>query len=578
MTAPNVNALWGNVVVEELARADVDAAVLAPGSRCTPLTVALVDHPDVEVYSHLDERSAAFFALGRAKRTGNPTPLVCTSGTALANFHPAVVEADASRAPMLLLTADRPPELRDSGANQTIDQERFYGDTVRYARTLPEPEVTDRKLRSLRTAIARAVTTSTGTPPGPVHLNIPFRKPLSPTEPTDDVPDAWPAEHPLAAEGRPEGSSYVETIQGSPTPAADDLEAIVDTVESVSRGLIVAGPTHAAGYDAARVVDLAAATGFPVLADPLSGVRFGDTGDAVVCGGYDAWIGAEFPVPDLVLRFGAAPTSKQLRRTLAEANCRQLVVDPAGGWREAEFSATDLVVVDPSWLSSALAAGLNREPTPYRGLLAGIERDYWRLVERASGYWEGRLIGDVAELAPDPATLFVSNSMPVRDLDRFGRPRDADLTVLGNRGASGIDGVTSTALGAGSAAPDPLVCVVGDVAYLHDVNGLLAASRFNLDATIVLVNNDGGGIFHRLPIADHDAFEYFETPHGLDFEPTGDTYDIEFIRVDGRETFCERFSDATARDGTQVIEVQFDGDASHQTREDLQARVERELP
>ena len=188
------------------------------------------------------------------------------------------------------------------------------------------------------------------------------------------------------------------------------------------------------------------------------------------------------------------------------------------------------------------------------------------------------MLADAAALAPDPATLFVSNSMPVRDLDRFARPRAADLTVLGNRGASGIDGITSTALGAGSATDDPLVLVTGDLAYFHDTNGLLAADRFDLDATVVLVNNDGGGIFRLLPIEDHETFEgYFRTPHGLDFEPTGDLHGVEFSRTSTREWFRGAFTASVARDGTQVIEVGFDPAESHAIREELQERIEQEL-
>jgi 2-succinyl-5-enolpyruvyl-6-hydroxy-3-cyclohexene-1-carboxylate synthase len=579
MSSPNVNTLWGRVVADELAKAGVDAVVLAPGSRSTPLTVAFAEHPGVETFSHLDERSAAFFALGRAKVTGTPTPLVCTSGTALANFHPAVIEAHQSRVPMLLLTADRPPELQHSGANQTIDQEQLYGDAVRHYRKLPEPEAADRKVRSLRTALSRAVATATGTHPGPVHLDCPFRKPLEPTVETDEVPADWEAAHPLAAGGR--DGPYVRTVQGRPTlsaPALDDLAASVETAE---RGLVVCGPADDAAPSRDALRALVDATGFPVLADPLSQLRFGThVDDRPVFGGYDAWVGGVTGdlAPDLVLRFGASPTSKPLRKWLAETDARQVVVDPAGGWREAEFTASDLVVADPSTLAQKLATRVDRPATDYADQLAAHETRYWDLVDGETRFFEGRVLGDVAALAPDPATVFVSNSMPVRDLDRFGRPRAADLRVLGNRGASGIDGITSTALGAGSATDDPLVLVTGDLAYYHDMNGLLAVGRCDVDATVVLVNNDGGGIFHLLPIEAHETFEgYFRTPHGLDFSPTGDLYGLEFARVTTRDEFGAAFTDSVERDGTQVIEVPFESAESHAVRDDLQAAVDREL-
>ncbi|PSP59473.1 2-succinyl-5-enolpyruvyl-6-hydroxy-3-cyclohexene-1-carboxylic-acid synthase [Halobacteriales archaeon QH_7_66_36] len=587
MTVPNVNTLWGRTIVDELAKSDVEAAVLSPGSRSTPLTVAFAEHEDIETFTHLDERSAAFFALGRAERTGRPTPLVCTSGTAVANYHPAVVEAGRARVPMLLLTADRPPELTDSGANQTVDQQGIFGDAIRHDRTLPEPEVADRKLRALRTAVARAVATSEATRPGPVHLNVPFRKPLEPTVETDDVPDGWAGDHPLAAHGR--DGPFVRTTQGRPTLAAADRAAVVDAIDGAERGLIVCGPATAPTPDRDALLGLATATGFPVLADPLSGIRFGSHVEtATVLGGYDSWAPAlkdDLPTPDVVVRFGASPTSKPTRKALAatvlddpDAAPRQFLVDPAGRWREAEFTATDTLVADPTHLASALAGRVEGGDTAYADLLADVERDYWNLVAGEDRFFEGTVLQDVVALAPDPATLFVSNSMPVRDLDRFARPRAADLTVLGNRGASGIDGITSTALGAGSATDDPLVLVTGDLAYFHDTNGLLAADRFDLDATVVLVNNDGGGIFRLLPIEDHETFEgYFRTPHGLDFEPTGDLHGVEFSRTSTREWFRGAFTASVARDGTQVIEVGFDPAESHAVREELQERIEQEL-
>ena len=580
--APNANTLWARILVAELVASGVTAACIAPGSRSTPLTLAFVDRDDVRVFSHLDERSAAFFALGRAKRTGEPTALVCTSGTAAANFHPAVIEANQSRTPLVVCTADRPPELRDSGANQTIDQAGLYGDAVRFGRTLAEPEADARKLRSLRVVAGRAVAASTRTPAGPVHLNVPFRKPLEPTPVPDDVPEGFAEDEPLAANGR--DGPFVATNRGPRTVDEATMEGIADAIRSADRGLIVAGPADPVGTDPAAIGALAEATGFPVLADPLSGLRFGpSTGSAPTCGGYDAYLAPgvtdDWPDPDLVLRFGASPTSKVLRAYLERTGARQFLVDPAGGWREATFAASDLVEADPGWLAPALGARLGQGPA------AGGDRDWadrfreaeaahWSAVEAETRFFEGAVLAAVVDEAPDPATLFVSNSMPVRDLDRFGRPREADLTVLGNRGASGIDGITSTALGAGSTTDEPLVLVTGDLAYYHDMNGLLALTRCGVDATVVLIDNDGGGIFHMLPIADHGAFEdWFETPHGLDFSPTADLYDLEFDRVDTLGDFRAAYGDSVDSAGTQVISVESDAEAGFEVREALAEEV-----
>ncbi|HMB50520.1 MAG TPA: 2-succinyl-5-enolpyruvyl-6-hydroxy-3-cyclohexene-1-carboxylic-acid synthase, partial [Natronoarchaeum rubrum] len=488
MSHPNRNTLWAETLIAELVAGGVSAVCVAPGSRSTPLTVAAADHPDLTVFSHFDERSAAYFALGRARRTGEPTPLICTSGTAAANFHPAVIEASQARVPMVLLTADRPPELRDSGANQTIDQEKLYGDAVRWFRDLPEPEPTGRKLRRLRTDAARAIAESTGVPAGPVHLNVPFRKPLEPIEVSDDVPDDLAEREPLGAVGR--GGPFVRTTGGRPTLDDAALDRLADGLAAADRGLIVAGPadpmTAAAdaaaspGVDPDAVARLAAATDFPILADPLSGLRFGSHADAApVLGGYDGYLDdrvvGDWPDPEVVVRFGASPTSKPLRNYLRDADARQYLLDPAGEWRDATFTTTDLLSADPERTIRTLAERLSADATAasaddanWRDRWLAAERDYWAAIDEFDDDldegepYEGAVVAAAIERAPDPATVFVSNSMPVRDLDRFGRPRGADLTALGNRGASGIDGIASTALGAGSATDDPLVLVTGD--------------------------------------------------------------------------------------------------------------------
>ncbi|WP_436931153.1 2-succinyl-5-enolpyruvyl-6-hydroxy-3-cyclohexene-1-carboxylic-acid synthase [Halosimplex halobium] len=592
MTAPNRATLWGRTLVDELAKSGVTAAVVSPGSRSTPLTVALAEHEDVETYSVLDERSAAFFALGRGRRAGEPTAVVCTSGTAAANYHPAVIEASQSRVPLLVLTADRPAELVDSGANQTVDQEQLYGDAVRWYKTLPEPAPEPRRLRSLRVAADRAVAKTTGANPGPVHLNVPVAKPLEPTAEPEDVPDSLADEAPLAVEGR--DGPFVRTTVGRLEPDDATMGDIADAIESADRGLVVAGPLNPGRCDPEAVGELLDATGFPLLADPLSGLRYGPlVEDRLVAGGYDSYLDADgWPDPDMALRFGASPTSKVLRRFLRDADARQVVVDPAGDWPEAEFTATDYVEADPSATAAALAERIDDQSadddarggdtaegtaTGWRRRFERAEAAHWSLVDGAAddGLFEGAVLAEVVAGAPDPATVFVSNSMPVRDCDRFGRPRSADLTVLGNRGASGIDGITSTGLGAGSATDDPLVLVTGDLAYYHDMNGLLSVARCGVDATIVLINNDGGGIFHILPIEEFDPpfTEQFVTPHGLDFEPSADLYGLAFRRATDIDDFAAAYRESLDSDGTQVIEVRTDGEASHHRRERLHERV-----
>ncbi|NUC72116.1 2-succinyl-5-enolpyruvyl-6-hydroxy-3-cyclohexene-1-carboxylic-acid synthase [Haloterrigena sp. SYSU A558-1] len=595
MSAPNRATLWGRVLVDELAKGGLEAVCIAPGSRSTPLTVAFAAHEEIDVYSHLDERSAAYFALGRARRTGEPTAIVSTSGTATANFHPAVMEADQARVPLLVLTADRPHELRDSGANQTVDQVELYGDAVRWDAELPDPEADERKVRSLRTTAARALSETGGVDPGPVHLNCPFRKPLEPIEVPDAVPDAF-AE---TSAGRGRDGAFVDTELGTRSLADAQYEKLVRALEDADRPLIVAGPADPAdlsALDPDRVATVAERVGAPILADPLSNLRFGPHVDresvtGPVYGGYDAYIDL-LPAPDVVVRFGASPTSKPLRNALRDSDARQFLIDPAGDWREATFTATDLLAASPGPVFEGLCERLEADdvaqPESENGWLAAFadaERRHWAVRDAAlesapleSEPFEGAVLADVFEAAPDPATIFVSNSMPIRDADRFGRPRDADLTVLANRGASGIDGITSAALGAGSTTDEPLVLVTGDLAFYHDSNGLLAVDRCGVDATIVLLDNDGGGIFHELPI---EAFEppftdQFKTPHGLEFDALADFYDLAFERV-APVDFASAYRRSLESEGTQVLAVEFDSEASHRRRDALAERIHAEL-
>ncbi len=623
MTAPNRNTLWARAMVDELVASGVDAVVVSPGSRSTPLTMAADRHEELHCFSQLDERSAAYFALGRARRTGRVTPLICTSGTAAANYHPAVMEADRARVPLLALTADRPPELRTSGANQTADQEKLYGDSVRLYADLPEPAAADRALRSLRTTVDRAVAVAEGADPGPVHLNVPFAKPLEPTPVSGDVPDDL---DPIAATGR--SGPFVDVTPGTPEPDDAGLRELAAALEA-ERGVIVAGPADPPGLDSEAVTALSHATGYPILADPLSGLRFGGhTRVAPVLGAYDAYLSGAVAGPDetqrgwddptVVLRLGASPTSKRLRRYLAATDADQHVVDPTGRWREAAFTATNLVVAEPSRLCarlSRLIGGGGGDPA---------WREQWLRAERIAtalhrgdpssvtadaavadvaadvpaDVHEGTVLRTVADAAPDPATVFVSNSMPVRDLDRFVPPSTTNLTALGNRGVSGIDGIVSSALGAGSATTDDLTLVVGDLALYHDSNGLLAVDRCAVDVTIVLINNDGGGIFHKLPVESFDPpfTDSFKTPHGLAFEPLSTLYGLEYVRIDAREAGSDTISDTAAdddgtddplaalaaaytraheTDGSHLIEVRTDAEASQRIRERLLDAVER---
>ncbi|MFB6254096.1 MAG: 2-succinyl-5-enolpyruvyl-6-hydroxy-3-cyclohexene-1-carboxylic-acid synthase [Halobacteriaceae archaeon] len=574
MTEPNPATVWANIFVEEVAKHGIHSVCIAPGSRSTPLTLAFSNHADIQVYSHLDERSAAYFALGRSKYTGLPTPVVCTSGTAGANMYPAVIEASNGNVPLLFCTADRPPELHDSGANQTINQTNLYGDHVRWFKGLSEPSLSDNKLKSFRTTVAQAISQAINPPPGPVHLNFPFPKPF---EPHGHDQETDIKRHEDNTQRREEYVRVEETVS---TISKARVHSIADEIIDADRGFIVCGPQDPFRSYTDQITTLSHQIGFPILADPLSNVRFSQKeSSAAILGGYDSYlvppISSELASPDIVLRFGLSPTSKTLRNYLSQVSTTQYIINPSGEWNEANFSATHLVGAHPEWLVDTLTSILDSPARTEWNALLSLEQQYRDLLAKEDRYFEGNIAKTALERLPKDAVLFVSNSMPVRDVDRFCLPHNTTLTTVGNRGASGIDGITSTALGVGSATNSDLVLLTGDLAYYHDMNGLVALDRCDVDTTIIEINNDGGGIFHKLPIEEYDPpfTSLFKTPHGLDFEATGDLYDLSFVRVSSLTQLTEQLDKALTAEGSHVIETTVDAEESHRIRERLQSTV-----
>jgi 2-succinyl-5-enolpyruvyl-6-hydroxy-3-cyclohexene-1-carboxylate synthase len=580
------------VFVDELARGGLRAVCIAPGSRSTPLTVAFAADERVCVYSHIDERSAGFFALGMALASGEPVALVCTSGTAPANFHPAVIEAYHARVPLLVLTADRPHELRASGANQAIDQVKLYGDHVRWFVDVAPPEAQPpaRVLRSLCTLAARALAVAGGPPAGPVHLNFPFRKPLEPIPVPGDVPESPPHDAHPVWEGRADGAPVTRIARGILTPTSAQINALVEAIQNAPRGLIVCGPRCPAGDFPQTVARMAHATGYPILADALSGVRFGPhvaEGAALILGGYETFLQSAVPPwapPQLILRFGAMPTSKVLETYLESLPaCRQVALNGDGVWEDATHSVAELLWADPATTCRRVAERLAEVSTRpadahWVDTLRRAEQVAWDAVDAACGeaFFEGAILPAVIGTLPPHAVLYVGNSLPVRHLDQFARPQEKPLRIFANRGASGIDGTVSSALGAAAATNAPLVLVTGDLAFYHDLNGLLALRRCGVRATIVLIHNDGGGIFHRLPIAAFDPpfTDLFVTPHGLDFEPVVRMYGAAFIRVRTPDALRDALQTAIGAPTPHVIEVRSDaGEHERRRREIVEAVV-----
>ncbi|MDE3094502.1 MAG: 2-succinyl-5-enolpyruvyl-6-hydroxy-3-cyclohexene-1-carboxylic-acid synthase [Chloroflexota bacterium] len=542
--------------VDALAGAGVSDVCICPGSRSAPLAMLLQVHPRIRVWMHLDERSAAYFALGMAKAARRPVALLATSGTAAVNFAPAVAEARYARVPLVVLTADRPPELRDLGAPQTVDQTHLYGRHAKWFVEMPLPEATEGAARYARIVAARATAAAREAPAGPVHLNFPFREPLIPSLDGDPGSIARPAEG-------------IATSSATRRATAQELAPLAGDLRGAPDGVIVCGPQDDPAF-AGAVADLAAVLGYPLLADPLSLVRCGGHDRGHVVDAYDAFLRddalAERLRPQAVLRFGAPPTSKPLSQFLQRHHdVPQVVVDEAA-WPDPTHTASRVYHAEPASFCAALTAAFGTR----RGV-GGWTRRWLAIAARARAAMAARLaeddeasepavFADLAAVLPDGAALFAGNSMPVRDLDTFFPSSPRAVRFLANRGANGIDGVVSSALGVSSVTDGPLVLVIGDLSFFHDMNGLLAAKRHRLDATIVLLNNDGGGIFSFLPQAEHPAQfeELFGTPHGLDARPACDLYGVGYERVVSRSAFRDAVARSIASPGVRVIEVRTD--------------------
>jgi 2-succinyl-5-enolpyruvyl-6-hydroxy-3-cyclohexene-1-carboxylate synthase len=605
--SPSDGYLLVRAFVDELARCGMRAACTSPGSRCAPLVLTLARERRVRCFSHVDERCAGFFALGLAKASGVPVAVACTSGTAAAELLPATIEAHEARVPLLLLTADRPPELRENGAGQAIDQLKLFGGAAKWFFEVGVHAASPERLRWIRTLACRAYWTASQHRPGAVHLNFPLPEPL--------VPDG-----PLPGDetGRPDGRPYVGSpgrrpYVGSPGGSPADVR-LADLVAAAGQGVVVAGrherePEAASGDSSERTPPPRGSLGeaaaafceairWPLLADPLSGARRGPAAVAH----YDALLRDEGFVgshrPDLVLRVGDLPVSKPLRAWLAGlGGVRQVALDPEGAWQDPASALSDSLDLEPAealgrlWAAVAGPdAGLPRSaPDWLTGWRSGDELAAEAILATlrssadAGELSEPVVAAELGVLLPETATVFVASSLPVREIETFWPVRADPPRVLCNRGANGIDGTVSSAFGAAAHAQGPVVLLIGDVALAHDIGGLLAAPRLGMELTIVLLDNEGGGIFDFLPVSqapigreleavpssdgrsESDGLEdrpsrdiytqHVATPTGLDFAKAAALYGLSHERVRDLSAFRAGLERALARGGSSIIEI-----------------------
>jgi 2-succinyl-5-enolpyruvyl-6-hydroxy-3-cyclohexene-1-carboxylate synthase len=601
MDPTNANTALASAFAEELARGGLRRAVVSPGSRSTPLAVALWREAGIEVTVIVDERSAAFFALGAAQATGEPVVLLCTSGTALANYHPAVAEADESGLPLIVLSADRPPELRGIGAGQTIDQIKTFGESVRWFCEVGTHAADDSGLLHMRSVACRALARTRGEiRPGPVHLNVPFREPLSPIP----VEGAVTATDELALHGRGERPlTAVTSVDLEPTEFI--LDEVAGHIGDAIAGVIIAGRQTDPELRE-PLAHLARASGFPILAEPTSQLRLGPHDRSYVITTYDTLLRDEHfaraVVPELVLRFGELPTSKPLRQWLAASGAEQIVVDPTGGWNEPTNRAAAIIRADPTECASGWATRLERasERPSSEGAARGPlhSRTAGTFAQGAPrGAPEAWLRAEAAALAAiaeeldasgaisEPALhlalgrahrdgdlVYTASSMPIRDQEAFLGPGAADVLMFCNRGANGIDGIVSSGIGAAHGGGRPTTIVTGDIGFLHDIGGLAALRDVETPVRIVVIDNGGGGIFHFLPQQEALGAEEFEallgTPRGVSVEKAAALFDLPYRRLESLADLP-----AALAAGTGLIEVRTDRATNVATHRRITDRV-----
>ena len=567
----DAQALWARTLLSTFAACGVRDVVISPGSRSTPFVLAAVEHPKLRCHHVVDERSAAFFALGQARLQGRPSLLLCTSGTAVANYFPAVVEAGMAHVPLLVLSADRPVELAHCGANQTIDQQAIFGHHARRFFDLGRCDVSGRALRALRRTVAQAVFASSYPQPGAVHLNARAKKPL---EPSSGAGNAEDKVTPRIAQPR--------TPQRVLTP--DDLDSLVERLRSAERGLLVMGPGPVEQGELRSVVgELARRSRFVVLADPASQWRYGArSAEATWVDAYDTMLHSGWGRlwrPDCILQIGRAPTSGAFDRQLeAWRDIDHWVLSP-DGWNDPQSTADHLLFADLVPTLDEVVEGLPaalKPATPWqRGwqeaeeIVQQLADEALREGEEAGALSEGAIARLAVDALPDGGVLMLGNSLPIREVDIYGPGVAKELAVVSQRGSSGIDGLISGALGSAQAGRRPTLLLIGDVSFLHDLGGLASANMVDTPTVLLVVQNNGGRIFEQLPVRDYlaarkgdgdpglhpQAMDAWTTPHQADFQHAAGLHGLPFQRVDGSQNLQVALAEAMAHPGVSVVEA-----------------------
>lgn len=564
----NRNSLWSEIFVKELADNGVKYACISPGSRNTPLTLAFSSNKDIKTHILVDERSNGFFALGLARASKTPVALVCTSGTAVAEFYPAIVEAFQQNIPLIVCTADRPPELQDCGANQTIHQNNIYKNHIFWFNNAGLPGVTKKKLEHIKSLAQKAFNESKAM--GPVHINFPFRKPLEPFIFTDEVDEDLL------------GDLSLNTTEEEIRENAPFKESLIDTIfeklKQTPRCIILSGPDEPRDSFKCSLQHMASIFSLPILADGASELRYGSQDKDNVFINFEGFLRSkEFSKkiePGLILHFGRTMTSKGIEIFLENTSSEYYIINERGSLFDPFGKTTGVLAMEAEdflneIIKRAEAENFRRQDSEWIKLFRTAELRAEELksevILKAQFPFEGRIFTETMSMMPNDSNIMISNSMPIRDLDYFAPKLNSSVTVFNNRGASGIDGITSTALGLSRASGKPTVMITGDLAFYYDLNGLLASKKYSIPLVVVLINNDGGGIFEMLPVAQcgEELFrDCFKTPHELDFSYFVKGYGGEFLDIKSWEEFQEAFPRALKHKGLSVLHLRTDSKTS----------------
>ena len=569
----NRNIAWAETFVKELVAGGVKYACISPGSRNTPLTWAFAQNKKIKKYVHIDERSSAFFAMGLANRTGTPVALVCTSGTASVEFYAAIVEAYLQRIPMIVCTADRPAELRHTGTNQTINQDNLYKNHIRWFADVGLPELTVNKLANLKGIAGIALKVSCFGNKGPVQINFPFRKPFEPDTFTDDI-NSRIESFLNKTFYKPEEKNSNKKLRNNRV-----LAELAGKFLKLKKGLIIVGPENYGSEFRKQVYRLSNLLGYPLLADGTSQLRYSKQNishDNLICNYEAIFRSQEFinnNAPEVIIHFGRTPTSRGMEDFYENHSPIKIIVnaegdvfDPSRKGKVYEFSPQVFCIS-----ICDIIAARNKIQMPDRNWIdiykeadKGLEQLKREIFSTQISLSEPGIVNEFLKEVPEYSTIMLSNSLPVRDFDFFASRCPKSLTIFHNRGASGIDGIISTALGIASAGKGPVFLITGDVAFYYDINALLNAKKYNIPLTVLLINNNGGGIFNSLPISRYRQFieEYFVTSHNLDFKKLTQAFEIKYNLVTRPDKFRELLRNTPTADRTRVVEIRTDSQKS----------------